>query len=136
MVAQRGTDFDDLKGEPSLSIALAAGRSYDKAAAEVGIGRRTVVRRMSDPDYRRRISEIRSGMLENASGQLANAATEAVTVLRVMLRTAESEHVRLGCARAILEQASRYREITELEQRLAALEAAVTEQSGELRRVK
>jgi hypothetical protein len=60
-------------------------------------------------------------MVDAAVGKLANASTRAVRTLTNLL-TAESESVRLGAARSILELGAKLRESAELEQRISELE--------------
>jgi hypothetical protein len=54
-------------------------------------------------------------------GRLTDASTAAVTMLQALLE-ADSESVRLGACRAILELGLKLRASEELERRLAALE--------------
>jgi hypothetical protein len=65
-------------------------------------------------------------MIGRASGILADAATEAVEVLRALLSD-DLPSIRLAASRAILDQVVRVREATEIEDRLAALEARAGE---------
>jgi hypothetical protein len=105
------------KGDEALLLALAAGRTVRDAAAAAGIGERTATRRMANPEFRRQVTELRADMVQRALGKLADAATEAVNTLRGLL-AGESESVKLGAARSILE----LKEAVELELRITALE--------------
>jgi hypothetical protein len=120
-MAHRGRRNAD---EP-LALALATGQTLRDAAAATGIGERTATRRMADPAFRRRIGELRGDMVGRALGRMADGMAEAADKLRELL-TAESESVRLGAARALLELGVRLRESVELEARLVALEAALS----------
>ena len=115
------------KADFSLILALASGATVEKAARTSGLSRATVYRRLEDPDFKRRLVATRSAMLSRAVGTLADASTEAATTLRALLG-ADSETVRLGACRAILELGTRLRESEELAQRLSALEAQVAQQ--------
>ena len=64
--------------------------------------------------------------MQRALARLADGMTEAADVLRQLL-AAESEAVRLGAARSLLELGVKLREPVELEERLAALEAHISE---------
>ena len=70
----------------------------------------------------RQVAEARAEMVARAVGTLADASTAAAATLRKLL-DAESETVRLGACRAILELGVKLREGEELAQRIAALEA-------------
>jgi hypothetical protein len=104
-------------------LALASGQTVRDAAQLAGIGERTATRRVADPDFRRRVAELRGEMVARAMGRLADASVTAVETLRSLL-AAEGESPRLGAAKAILELGTKLRENVELEQRLVTLEKA------------
>jgi AcrR family transcriptional regulator len=105
-----------------LVAALAGGRTVCDVAAAVGVSERTIYRRLESADFRRRVGDARAEMVQRAVGQLADASAEAVTTLRALVTAAESETVRLGAARAVLELGSKLRESVELEERVRRLE--------------
>ncbi len=109
------------KGDDALLLALAAGDTLRQAAKKAGISERTASRRTADPDFRRRLTEARAGMVERALGKLADGATEAVDTMRRLLKS-RKETVRLSAARAMLELGNRLRESVEMQARLVALE--------------
>jgi transposase len=118
---QEATDDSSLLGEDAFIIAYASGTSLREAARTAGISESTAYRRLKDPAFRRRISEIRTSFLNQAVGLLCEDATKAVSTLKELL-SARSESVRLSAARAILELGPKLREQTELEERITALE--------------
>jgi hypothetical protein len=122
-VAHRGRRNAD----EALALGLATGQTLRAAAAAAGVAERTATRRWADLDFRRRVGELRGEMVTRALGQLADGMADAAGVLRQLL-AAESEAVRLGACRAMLELGNKLRESVELEQRLAALEAAAAAQ--------
>jgi hypothetical protein len=85
------------------------------------VSERTATRRWADAGFRRRVGELRADMVTGALGRLANGMSEAAGVLRQLL-TAQSEPVRLGACRALLELALKLRDHVEFEHRLRALE--------------
>ena len=105
-----------------LLLAFASGASAAEAARQAGVSERTAFRRLHDPDFRRRIAQARDKMVDDAMGQLAQASVVAVGTLRALC-TAESETVRLGAARSLLELTMRLREHVELGDRVSSLEA-------------
>jgi AcrR family transcriptional regulator len=113
--------------------ALAGGATVADASERAGVAERTVYRRLKDEAFLRQVAETRSGMVKAAVGQLVQASTDAVATLRGLLK-AQSETVQLGAARSILELGAKLRESSELEERLAALEAAVPQPSRTNRR--
>jgi hypothetical protein len=86
-----------------LISGLAAGRTYASAAEIAGISERTARRRMSDPAFRSSVAEARAELLRTAIDSAAAAATEAVEVVAELMRSAESESVRLRAACSLLE---------------------------------
>jgi len=105
----------------SIALALASGATIAQAAEKAGCSPRTVYRRLEDLSFGKAVAELRSQMITQAAGQLAARMGEAVETLQTLLK-AESENVRLGASRSILEMAIRFREQLEIDERLRALE--------------
>ncbi len=107
--------------DEALALALATGQTLRAAADLAGIGERTASRRWADRAFRGRVSELQWEMVRRSLGRMADGMTEAADVLRQLL-AAESENVRLGAARTLLDLGLQMREVVDLEQRLAELE--------------
>ncbi len=116
-MAHRGRHNGDL----TLVMALAAGLTNKQAAKEAGVSERTVVRRLADAEFKRQVADARAVTVEQAAARLTVASLMAVQTL-LQLLGAESENVRLGSARAILEMGVKFRESQEQEARIAELE--------------
>jgi hypothetical protein len=112
------------KAEDALLLTLACGATVESAARQCRVSERTVFRRLAEPDFQRRLQELRADMVLRTSGALTAASTESVRTLLELQKPAHSGNVRLGAARAILEIGMKLREVVELETRIAALEAA------------
>jgi hypothetical protein len=110
-----------------LILALARGASYEEAAAAAGAGKRTVVRRMRDPSFRREVDHVRSAMLGAAMGKLASTLASAVDALQDLLHPGTVPSVRRAAADSIITHALRLREHLDHDERLAALEARLDE---------
>ncbi len=111
------------QGADSLLIAaLAGGSTVQDAAATAGVGVATVYRRLREREFKQKVEEARTELLSGAMARLSAATTDAVTTLMGLL-AAESESVRLGAARSILDMALRWRESADLAERLDAVEA-------------
>ncbi len=117
-VAHRGRQMAD----ESLALALACGALVSDAAREAGVGVRTAYRRLEQPDFRRRVQELRSGLIDRALGKMADGMVEAAQTLRMLLK-ADRDSVRLQAARSLLELGCRLREHAELNERVLELEA-------------
>jgi hypothetical protein len=91
-------------GDGKLILALASGCSVPRAARKAGVSLRTAYRRLEDPDFRRRVEEARSRLVERACGRLASLGGLAVGQLHALLsRDTTGEQGRLGAARAALD---------------------------------
>jgi hypothetical protein len=123
-VAHRGRRNAD----EALALALASGQTL-RAAAAAGVAERTATRRWADPAFRRRVSELRGELVAQALGGVADGMADAAATLRALLG-ADSENVRLGAARALLELGVKLRENVELQERLQALEKLVAGKGG------
>jgi hypothetical protein len=53
-------------------VALAAGQTVRDVAAAAGVGERTATRRWADPDFRRRVAELRADMVSRATGKMGD----------------------------------------------------------------
>ena len=105
-----------------LLMALACGATIEAAGQKAGLSRSTVLRRMKDPEFKGRLEEIRTEMVQRTSGALTASAMEAVRTLMALQQPSVPHATRLGAARTILELGIKMREITDLEARLTAVE--------------
>jgi hypothetical protein len=97
------------------------------------VGERTVYRRLSEPAFAAQVAEASRALRTQALTALGAASTAAVRTLGTLLN-AQSESVRLGACRAILELGTKLRETDELEQRLLLVEERVAASSDQARR--
>jgi hypothetical protein len=115
--------------DSALITALACGGTVEASAQAAGVSGATVYRRLTEPDFRRRIDEARADMVSRAVARIGAASTLAADTLRELLK-ARSETVRLGAARAILELGAKLREHEDLAERITALEERLTATPG------
>lgn len=112
-----------------LIAAMAAGATFEGAAAQAGVSARTVSRRMEQPAFKAKVDEARADLITRAVGVLADSSSEAAQTLRALLAS-DRPTVRLSAARAILEMAVKVREHAELAERMTAVEQAIAAQKG------
>ena len=105
-----------------LAAAVAGGATVRAAADELGIPERTAYRQSGSPEFKCRVSAIRSEMTNAAVGSLSAAASEAVACIRELLGSANEPAVRLNAAKAIMNALRPLTEHCELRQRLDSLE--------------
>jgi hypothetical protein len=80
---------------------------------------------LAEPAFRRQVQAVRAEMVQRLAGTLTAAGTEAVKTLLDLLKGTTAAAVRLGAARAVLEIGVKFREMADLEERLATLEEQV-----------
>ena len=95
------------RNDDALALSIACGSSLRVAAKENGFGERTAWRRLNDPEFRARVDAIRAAIVDQGIGKIVEAITEAADTLRDLLK-AESESVRLGAAKGILDAYSKF----------------------------
>jgi len=105
----------------SLVLALARGLNVRSAAKVSGYSERQAHRKLDDPAFRIRVSNVRSEVVGQAVGILAAAGAEAARTLRKLLAS-PADQVKLAAARSILEVGNKLRETTELAKRIEAIE--------------
>jgi hypothetical protein len=115
-------------GDEHLAALVAAGQTLTDAAASAGVSRRTATRRAADPAFRALVQRLRGDMVAQALGRMASHMAQAADTLHALL-AAESDSVKLGAARSLLELGVKLRDSVELEQRLADLEARLSGES-------
>ncbi|MFE6742323.1 hypothetical protein [Streptomyces tubercidicus] len=121
-----------MKGRTAAVLALAQGEPTRAAAKAAGVSTRTVERWCTDPEFALSVRDTRTELLNTAVGQLAAGAAEAVTALRAALVDDDGRN-RVQAARTLLDAVLSLRESLDLEQRLAAIEAAEDDKEGRRR---
>lgn len=105
-----------------LLKALACGATNEAAASQAGVSPATVYRRRQDPQFCKRLDELKSEMLQRTTAMLTASSMESVKTLIELQKPAVPFAVRLGAARSALEIGAKFRESAELEKRLQAIE--------------
>jgi hypothetical protein len=80
--------------DEQLLLALACGAMVQAAAQKVGLSPATVYRRLQEPDFKRRLQELRADMVQRTSGMLTAAAGEAVKTLLTLQKETTPAAVR------------------------------------------
>jgi hypothetical protein len=117
------------QADDQLALAIAGGASLTAAAEACGVSAKTAARRMQEPDFRARVSELQSQMIAQAVGKMSATMAAAADQLKDLLRN-RSAGVRLSASKAILDLGMKLRDGT-VEQRLADLEARVLGDGGD-----
>jgi hypothetical protein len=132
-MARSGTRTED-EGEDAIDgltpqqtralAALLAARDIQSAAADAGVGLRTLKRWLTEPAFQAALRQAEKDAIGLAVRRLAGVADTAVrVVLSIMADKTVSASVRLRAALGVLEQLVKLRELAELEDRIEAVEA-------------
>lgn len=105
-----------------LLMALACGSTIENAAVKAGVSAHIVRRRLSSPEFTKKVRDMKAGMVQRTAAVLTAAASEAVKTLLELQAPTFPPGVRLNAARSIIELGTRLRENAELQDRIAALE--------------
>ncbi len=112
------------EAEQALLQALACGATVEHAARKAGISERTAYRRLGDPAFRQRLSQLRLEMVQRTAGLLTGAGMGSVkTLVDLQQDVAVAASVRRHAARDVLELGLKLRDNANVEERLAAVEA-------------
>ena len=109
------------KSEQFLA-ALLSEPTLEAAAKAAGISYSSARRWLHDEGFVAGYRQERREQMQHALGRLSAASAQAVECLVWLLSNAETESVRLGSCRAVLEMALRSAEINDIEERIEKLE--------------
>lgn len=107
----------------AISLILEA-RSITEGVKKAGISKTTFYAWLKNPEFKAEFVRQRQELVDLALHELKTSLSEAVTVLRELLK-AEGEGVRLRTAQAILENVLKSIELENIEQRLEVLERSL-----------
>lgn len=118
---------DNLTSRQRKAIAaLLTSGDIKSAAVTAGIGARTLYRWMTLPEFRAALLEAEGDAIDAATRRLLTLQTPAIDVLETTMSDRESPPaVRLRAAQSVLDYLLRLRELRNVEDRLAALEARI-----------
>lgn len=105
------------------ALSLAMGGRIAEAAQAAKVKPRTVKAWLAMvPEFKKRIGELRSEMTERCLATLCRNAASAANTLAFLSRKGAAERSRIAAAKAVLDSLLRFREQTELAERLTAIE--------------
>jgi len=87
------------KGEDVAVILLARGVSLVKVAKAAGICRQTLYQYLAEPDFRRRVDEVRNRLMDGVVGQVLAMGNKVLKRLDELLDS-PNHHISLGACRA------------------------------------
>ncbi|NLW35262.1 MAG: hypothetical protein GXY80_07255 [Syntrophorhabdus aromaticivorans] len=100
--------------------------TVEEAARQIGISKTTFYAWMEKDEFNQAVTSARRKLLDKAMNKLMNVSMKAVRTLENLL-DAESESVRRAAANDVLGHLLKYRELSEIEERLECVEKVVLE---------
>ena len=102
-------------------LALIEHGAVSQAADAIGCARQTLYRWLKEPEFAQALRDASGSQVADASRRLDALLLRAIAELEKLLGS-ESDHQRRLAAESILSHGVRLRELTELEERVSALE--------------
>ena len=120
------------QNDATLIACLLEFPTIEAAASAAGVSRRTVERRMDDPNFLQAYDEARRQLVSCATGRIAARIGRAVDALGEILDNAEvPPAAKISAARAILEYGLKYGELVDVTRRVDRLEALMEDEKHE-----
>jgi hypothetical protein len=111
--------------------ALLTQRNVDEAAKAAGIGTRTLLRWMKEPDFDTSYREARRVAFRQSIARLQHASSTAVSLLQKAIVDSSAPYsTRVRAAEIVLSHTAKAIEIEDIDARVAALEAAKNQDPG------
>ena len=109
--------------DEAVIAALLSTPTLDAAAQQCGLSVRQLYERRQAPGFEKKLRKAQSEALSDTARFLQHATgSAAATLLEIAESKVRPAQVRISAARTILEQATKYSEITDIQARLEALE--------------
>jgi hypothetical protein len=112
------------RADGALIAALASGTTVQAAAQRAGVSEATAQRRLRDPHVVAAIQDARDQMVERAVGVASDGLVAAAATLRKLL-AADSDAIKLGAARSLLELGPKLKDFADLSREVAELKSDV-----------
>lgn len=118
-------DYKNERWEKAIAALLTSGTRRDAARkANIAVG--TLMGYLNDPEFQKRYMAARAKLIKEATAKLQAGMSAAVDVLvSLATDTKVQEHARVSAARAILEFGIKLTEISDINERLDALESSM-----------
>lgn len=100
-------EFDKTKGDTRFVFEMANGQSVKDASAAAGFSTRTGYRRMQQQGWHNAVQEMRAIMIEQALEFAVSNLVDALNTIAKLKETGDSDSVRLGAAKTILDFAAK-----------------------------
>jgi len=126
-LAEIGNQTAELSPKQTRAIAtLLVAKDVQSAAKDAGVGERTLHTWLGDPNFRAALKEAEAQAIELSVRMLAGAAQNAIGVIVSIMRDEYTrDALRLRAAQTVLDQMVKLKQVADLEERVAILEAVI-----------
>ncbi len=101
---------------------LLSGKGVIETAQAVGVSRQTMTRWLADPKFKQALADGEAALMSEINRRLLAIGGEAVDYLKSVLAAPDKQAVGVRASNVVLGRLLAIRELTELEQRITALE--------------
>ena len=112
-----------ISDEELCAVFLQCGGNQAETARSLGISAPTVCKRLKQPKIKELIFQQRRKILEASSNKLISLNLEAVNTIEKLLRTAETDYIKMSVALKILSFSKDFLTVADIEKRIDELEA-------------
>lgn len=112
-----------ISDEELCAVFLQCGGNQAETARSLGISAPAICKRMKQQKIKELIFQQRRKILEASANKLISLNLEAVNTIEKLLRTAESDYIKMSVALKILSFSKDFLTIVDIEKRLDELEA-------------
>lgn len=112
-----------ISDEELCAVFLQCGGNQAETARSLGISAPTVCKRLKQQKIKQLIFQQRRKILEASANKLISLNLEAVSTIEKLLRTAESDYIKMSVALKILSFSKDFLTVADIEKRIDELEA-------------
>lgn len=112
-----------ISDEELCAVFLQCGGNQAETARSLGISAPTVCKRLKQQKIKELIFQQRRKILEASANKLISLNLEAVNTIEKLLRTAESDYIKMSVALKILSFSKDFLTVADIEKRIDMLEA-------------
>ena len=118
------------KQRQALPIIAAVG-NREEAARRAGISKNCLYKWLKDPLFKRELEGLQNEIFLDSFGFLKAAAVRAAATLIGLMSRSESPSIQRAAANDVLNQVVRFKEIMEVERRLASIETNIAQKGSQ-----
>lgn len=124
---QRSTGNQLTPAQHTVAARLANGCTHEEAAECAGVDRTTIYNWKDNPAFLALIRRYRREVIEQTIGMMSRYAVDAACVLHRLMNHSKLDPVRLGAAKAIIENARTLQQLYDMQSEMDAMKQQLAE---------